>query len=45
MPESMMMAEIGLSLKVAGKSRAIVAVGPIPGRTPTKVPIVTPIKQ
>ena len=45
MPESMMMAEIGLSAKVAGKSNAIVAVGPIPGRTPTRVPMLTPTKQ
>ena len=40
-----MMAAMGLSLNVAGNSRAIVAVGPIPGSTPTKVPIVTPMKQ
>ena len=40
-----MMAEIGLSENVAGKSSAIVAVGPIPGRTPTSVPMVTPMKQ
>jgi hypothetical protein len=40
-----MIAEIALSEKVAGKSSAIVAVGPIPGKTPTRVPMVTPMKQ
>jgi hypothetical protein len=45
MPESMMMAATGFNWKVAGKSSAIVAVGPIPGRTPTNVPMVTPMKQ
>jgi len=41
----MMMAETGETLKVVGRSRAIAAAGPIPGRTPISVPKRTPIKQ
>ena len=45
MPASMMSAVTGSKLKVIGSSMAIVAVGPIPGRTPTSVPSSTPTKQ
>ena len=41
----MMMAGVVSMLKVIGRSMAIVAVGPIPGRTPIRVPINTPAKQ
>ena len=40
-----MSAETGDSVKVMGSSIAIVAVGPIPGRTPISVPSRTPMKQ
>jgi len=39
------MAEVGLIPKVRGKSIEIVPTGPIPGRTPIRVPINTPAKQ
>ena len=45
MPANMIMAETGDILKVAGKRIAIVPGAPIPGSTPTKVPIRTPRKQ
>src|SRR4051812_30079695 len=45
MPASMMSDEVGLSVKVIGKSIAIVAVGPMPGSTPIRVPKSTPIRQ
>jgi hypothetical protein len=45
MPESMMMAETGVTWKVAGKRRVIAAAGPRPGKTPTSVPMTTPRKQ
>ena len=45
MPESMMIAEAGGRLKVTGSSRAIVAAGPIPGRTPIRVPTKQPTRQ
>jgi hypothetical protein len=35
----------GSRLKVIGRSIAIVAVGPMPGRTPTSVPSTTPMRQ
>jgi hypothetical protein len=45
MPANMIRAETGGKVKVMGKSMAMVAVGPRPGRTPIKVPIKTPIRQ
>jgi hypothetical protein len=45
MPASMIRDVAGLSAKVMGKSMAIVAVGPMPGRTPINVPRSTPKKQ
>jgi len=41
----MMIADTGVILKVEGKSRDMVATGPIPGSTPIKVPVRHPIKQ
>ncbi len=41
----MIMAETGLIPNVTGKSRDIVPAGPIPGSTPTSVPMKTPVKQ
>jgi hypothetical protein len=41
----MIMAETGSTWKVAGSKREIVPTGPIPGRTPMRVPINTPMKQ
>jgi hypothetical protein len=41
----MMIAEVGESLKVAGRRREMVAAGPSPGRTPMSVPMRTPIKH
>jgi len=37
-PASMMMAEMGGILKVMGRRIEMVATGPIPGRTPMRVP-------
>src|SRR5918998_5013992 len=45
MPASMISAVTGSKLNVIGSSNAIVAVGPMPGRTPTSVPSKTPRKQ
>src|SRR5258708_12751528 len=45
MPASMMRADTGGSTNVAGKSIAIVAIGPIPGSTPISVPRMQPMKQ
>src|SRR5918999_5081572 len=45
MPASMISAVTGSKLNVMGSSNAIVAVGPMPGRTPTSVPSKTPRKQ
>jgi hypothetical protein len=46
MPASMISAEVGSPIwKVIGRSMAIVAVGPMPGRTPISVPSSTPMKQ
>jgi hypothetical protein len=41
----MMIAEVGSIAKVTGMRIAIVATGPMPGRTPIRVPIDTPMKQ
>src|SRR5687768_16916067 len=45
MPASMISAETGSKLNVIGSRSAIVAVGPMPGSTPTAVPSTTPMKQ
>src|SRR5688500_16733452 len=45
MPASMISAVTGSKLKVIGSSSAIVAVGPMPGSTPTAVPSATPRRQ
>ncbi|KAF0118353.1 MAG: hypothetical protein FD152_4694 [Xanthobacteraceae bacterium] len=45
MPASMMTAPVGGMAKVAGSSSDIAAMGPMPGSTPTSVPISTPAKQ
>src|SRR5687768_146798 len=45
MPASMISDVAGDSARVSGRSIAIVAVGPIPGSTPTSVPRSTPMKQ
>lgn len=45
MPASMISAVTGSKLNVIGSSIATVAVGPMPGRTPTAVPSSTPTKQ
>src|SRR5688572_13478667 len=42
MPPNMMNALSGSSVKVTGSSNATVKAGPMPGRTPTAVPRVTP---
>jgi hypothetical protein len=39
------MAPTGLIWKVMGKRRDIVPTGPMPGRTPIRVPVKTPMKQ
>jgi hypothetical protein len=41
----MMSAESGFSPKLIGNSMAMVATGPMPGRTPMRVPRSAPIKQ
>src|SRR5688500_10227521 len=46
MPASMISDEIGSPIwKVIGNSMAMVAVAPMPGRTPIRVPSRTPIRQ
>ena len=45
MPDSMISAETGGSPNVIGSSIAMVAIGPMPGSTPTAVPRNTPIRQ
>ena len=40
-----MIAVAGGSLKVTGRRRAIVAAGPIPGKTPINVPTKHPTRQ
>jgi hypothetical protein len=42
MPASMISADSGLRLKVIGSSMAMVATGPMPGRTPISVPRIQP---
>src|SRR5438477_4179444 len=44
MPASMISADSGLRLKVIGSSMAMVATGPMPGRTPIRVPRMQPTK-
>jgi hypothetical protein len=41
----MIMPETGPIPKVTGKRREMVPAGPIPGRTPIRVPMKTPTKQ
>src|SRR3990172_981728 len=41
----MIRAEVGLRPKVTGMSSAIPAIGPRPGRIPTSVPTIAPIRQ
>jgi hypothetical protein len=45
MPDIIIMAPTGDTLKVAGSKRDIAPTGPMPGRTPIRVPIKTPAKQ
>jgi hypothetical protein len=45
MPANMINAEAGPIEYVTGKSSAIAPIGPMPGKTPTTVPIKTPAKQ
>src|SRR4030095_6701161 len=45
MPASMIIAVVGSMRKVSGNRIDTAAVVPIPGRIPTTVPTVTPIKQ
>jgi hypothetical protein len=45
MPASMMSEPSGDSPKVMGSSMAMVASGPMPGRTPITVPSSVPMKQ
>src|SRR5688572_1723828 len=44
MPANMISAPVGSSFTVSGSSIATVSAGPTPGRTPTNVPSVTPMK-
>ena len=45
MPDNIIMADTGDIRKVVGKRIDIAPNGPIPGSTPTRDPIKTPIKQ
>src|SRR5688500_8889395 len=45
MPANMMMAAVGLEPYVSGRSKAIAAEGPMPGRMPTICPSSTPAKH
>jgi hypothetical protein len=45
MPDSMTMEETGVILKEMGRRMDMAAPAPIPGRTPMRVPSVTPIRQ
>jgi hypothetical protein len=45
MPANNIKADKGVSLNVTGKRRDIAPIGPIPGKTPIRVPTKTPIKQ
>src|SRR5712691_6494706 len=42
MPASMIRPDVGSRWKVSGNSIAMVAIGPMPGRTPIRVPISAP---
>src|SRR5262245_8709722 len=44
MPASMISAPVGSTLNVSGNNIAIVAIGPMPGSTPIKVPTRQPMK-
>src|SRR5215212_8291814 len=44
MPASMISAEVGSSSPRMGSSSATVMAGPIPGSTPTAVPMITPMR-
>src|SRR5262249_31241535 len=44
MPASMMRPEVGSRWKVSGSSMAMVAIGPMPGSTPIRVPTMAPMK-
>ena len=45
MPDSMMIAVVEGRVKVMGRRRAMVAAGPIPGKTPIKVPSKQPTRH
>src|SRR6476620_10788527 len=45
MPANRMKAAVGSTLKVIGRSSAIVSAGPSPGRTPIAVPSVVPTRH
>ena len=45
MPAIMMMPDSGVPDRVTGSSRDIAEIGPMPGSTPTSVPMKTPMKQ
>ena len=45
MPAIMMMPDSGVPDSVTGKSSDIAEIGPMPGNTPTSVPMKTPMKQ
>jgi hypothetical protein len=45
MPAIMMMPDSGVPDSVIGSSSDIAEIGPIPGSTPTSVPMNTPMKQ
>ena len=45
MPAIMMMPDSGLPASVTGSSSDMAATGPMPGSTPTSVPMNTPMKQ
>ena len=45
MPAIMMMPDSGVPESVTGSSNDMAETGPMPGSTPTRVPIKTPMKQ
>src|SRR6476469_1844503 len=45
MPAIMMMPDSGVPDSVTGNSSDIAEIGPMPGKTPTSVPMKTPMKQ
>ena len=45
MPAIMMMPDSGVPDSVIGSSSDIAEIGPMPGKTPTSVPMKTPMKQ